>query len=162
MALFDLSYIQSLGIDQLLFGLVFPFLVIFAIFWGLLATMRIFGTKVNTVLALILSLVILPTPAFVWFATYLVQLGSTLALVVFIAIFVFGVIRWGFSRGKDIYYSTGSYDKQIKQKKKQIDEYLGKLENVSPSDRRHLEGEIVRLRNEIQTLEELKRKSEAW
>ena len=160
MALFDLSYIQSLGIDQLLFGLVFPFLVIFAIFWGLLATMRIFGTKVNTVLALILSLVILPTPAFVWFATYLVQLGSTLALVVFIAIFVFGVIRWGFSRGKDIYIGTGGYDRQIKEKRKKMHEYLNKLESVSPAERVHLEREISKLRAEVETLEDLKRQHE--
>src|SRR3989338_771469 len=160
MALFDLSYIQSLGIDQLLFGLVFPFLVIFAIFWGLLATMRIFGTKVNTVLALILSLVILPTSAFVWFATYLVQLGSTLALVVFIAIFVFGVIRWGFSRGKDIYIGTGGYDRQIKEKRKKMHEYLNKLESVSPAERVHLEREIRKLRAEVETLEDLKRQHE--
>ena len=160
MALFDLSYIQSLGIDQLLFGLVFPFLVIFAIFWGLLATMRIFGTKVNTVLALILSLVILPTPAFVWFATYLVQLGSTLALVVFIAIFVFGVVRWGFSRGKDIYIGTGGYDRQIKEKRKKMHEYLNKLESVSPAERAHLEREITKLRAEVETLEDLKRQHE--
>ena len=160
MALFDLSYIQSLGIDQLLFGLIFPFLVLFAIFWGLLATMRIFGTKVNTVLALILSLVILPTPAFVWFATYLVQLGSTLALVVFIAIFVFGVIRWGFSRGKDIYIGTGGYDRQIKEKRKKMHEYLNKLESVSPAERVHLEREISKLRAEVETLEDLKRQHE--
>ncbi|HLC39700.1 MAG TPA: hypothetical protein VJJ76_02355 [archaeon] len=160
MALFDLSYIQSLGIDQLLFGLIFPFLVLFAIFWGLLATMRVFGTKVNTVLALILSLVILPTSAFVWFATYLVQLGSTLALVVFIAIFVFGVIRWGFSRGKDIYIGTGGYDRQIKEKRKKMHEYLNKLESVSPAERVHLEREISKLRAEVETLEDLKRQHE--
>jgi len=160
MALFDLSYIQSLQIDQLLFSLLLPFLVLFAIFWGLLSTMRIFNSKVNIILALVFSAIILPTPAFVWFATFLVQLGTTLALGVFILIFIFGAIRWGLSRGRDIYIGTGGYDRQIKEKRKKMHEYLNKLESASPSDKVRYEGEINRLRAEIQTLEDLKKEHE--
>jgi len=160
MAIFDLGYLQSIGVDQLLFGVLLPFFVIFAIFWGLLSVMRIFSSKVNTVLALAFSLVIIPTSFFVWFATYLVQLGTTIALAAFVLLFVFGTIRWGLSRGKDIYIGTGGYDRQIKEKRKKMHEYLNKIENASPSDKLTYQREISRLRAEVDTLEDLKKQHE--
>jgi len=161
MALFDLTYLQSIGIDQLLFGLLLPFLVLFAIFWGLLTAMRIFGSKVNTVLALIFALVIIPTPAFVWFATYLVQLGTTIALAAFILIFIFGVIRWAFGRGWDIYYRTGSYDRQIDKLTKKRDKLVAESERADEHKKPRIQRQIDELDREIRRLDLLRKQSES-
>ena len=156
MALFDLSYIQSLQVNQILFSFLLPFFVLFAIFWGLLTAMRIFGSKVNTVLALVFALVIIPTPAFVWFATYLVQLGTTVALAAFILLFIFGVIRWAFGRSKDIYYQTGGYDKRIDKLSKDMYKLVGKLERVSDNEKPAIQRRIDELDREIKRLQMLK------
>jgi len=153
MPLFDLSYIQSLQIDQILFSLLLPFLVLFAIFWGLLSVMRIFGNKVNIILALAFSLVIIPTPAFVWFATYLVQLGTTVALAAFILLFIFGTIRWALFRGHDIYKETGGYDRQLKNIEKEIGKLAAKRSRVSPEEQRVIDQRIAELNARKQAIE---------
>jgi len=153
MVLFDLSYLQSLGINQLLFSLLLPFFVLFAIFWGLLVAMKIFGNKVNTILALIFALVILPTPAFVWFATYLVQLGTTIALAAFILIFIFGVIRWALFKGYDIYSETGGYDRKIKKLLKKREKLAKERAHSKPERQRRIDQEIADIDREIKGIE---------
>jgi hypothetical protein len=99
------SFIPSLPVEQygLLYSFFFPFLLIFAVLFAALEVVNIFSRKINLVLALVFTFLTFPTGTFVWFATILPTYGAIVAVGTFAALFFFGVIRWGLSRGKDIY-----------------------------------------------------------
>jgi hypothetical protein len=99
------NFIPNLPIEQygIFYSLVLPFLIIFAVLFGALEFLHIFGRKVDLMLALVFTFLTLPTGAFTWFASILPTYGAIAAVGTFVALFIFGSLRFGFSRGKDIY-----------------------------------------------------------
>ena len=82
-----------------------PFILIFAIFWGVLEAIDKFSRKVNLVLALALTLTAVYGGALTWFSTYIIPLSSYAAVIAFALVFIIGVGIWAISRGRDIYYT---------------------------------------------------------
>lgn len=90
--------------SQLLHTVFLPFLVIFAIFWGVLSVMKIFGRKINIVLSLALTIIIASTDAFALISTYLAQYTAYTAIAAFTIVFIFGTVMWALRSGREIYY----------------------------------------------------------
>jgi len=108
MAIFDVP--TNLFSNTFVFQIFIPFIILFAIFWGLLQSIGKFSTRINVILSFGFALTAAYTNPFI--LSYIAALGSTAALVLFGLLFLFGVIRWGLSRGHDIYFETSSYARQ--------------------------------------------------
>lgn len=108
MALFDFA--TGFLTNTFIFQVFIPFIILFAIVWGLLEAIGKLGHKVNLVVAIGFALLAAYTNPFI--LAYIATLGSTVAVVLFGILFLFGIIRWGLSRGHDIYLETSSYEKQ--------------------------------------------------
>lgn len=131
-----------------------PFIILFAILWGLLEAIGIFKSyRTNLVIALGFSSIAAFTNP--WILAYIATLGSYAAVVLFGALFLFGVIRWGLSRGRDVYFETSSYQKQIanltKQKAK-LEEKLGQ-KDLDRSQAESIVKQIKDLETKIRILE---------
>jgi len=133
-----------------------PFILLFAIFWGLLSMMKIFSRRINTFLALIFPLVfILGAPeTFLWFSSYLISLGSFLAVGAFVVLFVFGAIRWAFHRGWDIYSDTKGVNIKLAKKQDEKLKLIRKLkQSTNQGEQKDLIKRIKEVEDEIQLLE---------
>ena len=104
-----------------------PFIILFAILFGLLESIGKFRLKTNLVVAIGFALIAVYTNP--WVLSYIATLGSSAAVVLFGILFLFGIIRWGLGRGKDIYYETAPKEtkirKLIKEKEKWENKYRG-------------------------------------
>jgi hypothetical protein len=102
-----------------------PFIVLFAILWGLVEMAGRFKPKINIVIAGGFSLIAVYTNP--WILTYIATLGVYMAVLIFGILFLFGIIRWGLGRGKDIYVETASYEKQLTSSMSQLQKIDDKL-----------------------------------
>jgi len=103
-----------------------PFIILFAIFWGLLEAIGRFKAKTNLVISLGFALIAGFTNP--WILSYIATLGSYAALILFGMLFLFGVIRWGLGRGRDIYYDTASKEKRLEKLIREHEKWQNKLE----------------------------------
>lgn len=142
--------------NEYLFTYFVPFIILFAIFWGILTMMKIFNKKINMFLAIIFPLVFMfgAPETFLWFSTYLINLGSFLAVGAFIAVFVFGVIAWALQRGRDIYRDVADLDSRILKKREEMRKVIDKISTATDETKKlHYSQEYQRLQNEIGILE---------
>jgi hypothetical protein len=116
--------------DQLFQTLLLPMLIIFAILWALLNSIRVFERKINLVLSLALTIMAAMTPQFNLFTTYVAQLGMQVALVAFFLLFAFGSIMWMFGKGRGIYYEQLDASKGINYWVKKKAEWLDKADQA--------------------------------
>lgn len=116
----ELIDLLNLPPEQIFRGFFLPFVILFAISWGVLTSLRIFDKRINLVISLALTVLVVFTPQFTIFATYLTQLGGQFAVAAFFIVFGFGVLMWAFGRGKDIYYE------QISSKKEKMNKEIAK------------------------------------
>jgi hypothetical protein len=125
MAIFDVS--TTFLTNTFVFQIFIPFIILFAVLWGLLEAINIGSSKVKLVISIGFALVASYTNS--WILAYIAALGSYMAVVLFGILFLFGVIRWGLSRGHDIYFETSSYRRQIEKlakEKAKLEEKLQK------------------------------------
>lgn len=93
-------------VQELVYQLFLPFLILFVILWGVLSSLNVFGKKINLVLALGLCTIIVPTEAFAIFARYLTALSGYAAVGAFAVLFIFGITVWSIGKGRDIYHGA--------------------------------------------------------
>jgi hypothetical protein len=137
MAIFDFP--TTFLTNTFVFQIFVPFIILFAILWGLLEAIKIFeSSKVKLVIALGFSLVASFTNP--WILAYIAALGAYMAVVLFGILFLFGVIRWGLSRGHDIYFETSSYRRQIEKLAKEKAKLEEKLQKPGL---KQAEGEVI-------------------
>ena len=108
----------SMAPDQIIYTVLLPFIIAFTIFWALLSSMRIFGSKVNIVISFVLAMGLFFTDAYVFLGQFIFASGTFLATGIFILIFGVGVIIWAFQRTKGIYYETGELNRLYKDRNK--------------------------------------------
>lgn len=144
MALFDLP--ANLFSSTFIFQVFIPFIILFAILWGLLESMGKFSFRVNFVVAMGFSLIAAFTNP--WILAYIATLGSYAAVVLFGALFLFGVIRWGLGRGKEIHLETAPYESQIQNMAKKIDDLKRDFPKQNEEQQKHT----------IKTIEDLEMK----
>jgi len=145
MALADLI---GVPFDQLFQGLLLPALIVFAILWALLNSVKVFNRKINTVLAAALTLMVAVTPQFTLFTAYIAQLGAQVAIAAFFLLFAFGTIVWALGRGRDIVYEqTGLTKDKIN---KLLAKYYKKYKEAKEEDNK---GKMKAALDEIKRLE---------
>lgn len=110
---------------------IIPFILIFAILWGILTGMRIFNKRINAVLALGLVLFLSSTNFFPMVSQWMIQLGSFVAVLAFLLLFIGGTVLWFISRSKEIYYRTNPYKamERIRKKMAKIDRKIAKAKD---------------------------------
>lgn len=150
------DFFPTLPIDQQspFVSFVFPFLLIFALFFGTLSLVRVFNKRISALLALIFTLVTTQTPAFSWFASILPAYGAIAATSIFVIIFVFGFIRWGLYRGRDIYEEHGGsshrLDRLTKEREKVWKKYKEARDRKDEAAARALFKRLEELDEEVQ------------
>ena len=119
--------------NLLLTGVILPFVLIFAIIWGVLNMTRIFGNdhfarKINMVVAIVITFFTAFTDAWGLIATQLAAFSGVFVVVIFFALFIISAIMWAIGRGRDVYDTSdmGNVRKRFQSKKK-IDKELDKL-----------------------------------
>ncbi len=132
--------------EQFVFQFMLPFIIVFAILWGVLTSMKVFERKINLVLAFAMSVGFAFTNLFVWFSTYIINLGSYVALGGFIIIFVLGIFRWMFGRGRDVYYDTQPSSEKLERIDKEIERLYEKREHASKADQDAIDKTLEELR----------------
>ena len=151
MAILDISSFLS---NTFIFQIFIPFIILFAIFWGLLEAIGKLGHKVNLVLAVGFSLIAAYSNPFI--LSYIATLGSTVAVVLFGVLFLFGIIRWGLGRGGDIYRESASSEKRLEYLMKEKERWEKKYNSVKSDSEK---AEILKRVRDIDTQMEILRRS---
>jgi hypothetical protein len=129
---------------------VLPFLLIFAIMWGILGSLAVFKKRINLTLSIILAILAILTPTFEIFATYLAMLGGQLSLILFILVFGFGVAMWALRGGRDIYYDNVAPGKKVEQLMKRKDELVRKAGEAQDAGKTTLATDLRRKARDIE------------
>jgi len=158
MALFDFA--SSFITNTFIFQNFIPFIILFALLWGLMSAISSewfkFGKKVNLVISLGIALTAAYTNP--WILAYIAALGSYAAVVMFGLLFVFGVVRWGLGRGRDIYYDTASRGKREEHLIKELENWQRKFEGAPEGSKQR--EEIAKKMKQIESeLDVLKREN---
>lgn len=135
-----LEFLAALTLEEMVFFVFLPFIMIFAIFWGILSGMRVFGQRVSLILALVMSLIIASTEAFVWFSTFIMGLGAITGVIAFAGVFFIGVIFWAFGRGREFYDEAVGYERNLEKIDRKLEELYKKFDDTKdPSIMRTIE-----------------------
>jgi hypothetical protein len=142
------------GAPELIYNFFLPFIFIFALLFGALEVIHIFGKKINLILALIFTFSTMVTPVFGWFATILPVYGAIAVFGVFITLFVVGTLIYGWRRGEDIYLEGGGKFKKVEHLRKKRGELWEKMQREGREGRRRqLYEQIKNLDKEIEFIE---------
>lgn len=99
---------------QLIYNFFIPFIFIFVLSYGVLKKIGLFGSKINTILALTIPAMILLNPSMGFFREQMSIMGAMSVYGMFIALFGFGVLMWGLNKGRDITYTTANVEAKMK------------------------------------------------
>lgn len=92
-----------LQLPNFIYFIVFPFIAIVAIIYGILSEIRIFHSQnVRTILAIVMAAISLPSGALIAFVYYLFAFSAWVAVGTFGVLFIVGTLLWGWSRGKHL------------------------------------------------------------
>jgi CDP-diglyceride synthetase len=145
----NLADIFAMVPSQILYTIILPFIIAFTIFWGLLTAMRIFGSKVNIVIAFVLAMGLFFTDAYLFIGQFVFATGTFLAAGLFILIFGVGIIIWAVQRTTGVYYSTGDINKLYKRRTQILD----KLNRARENEKEGLYRELNLIENKIKEKE---------
>jgi len=146
----SISDFMALTPEQLVYTALVPALIIFAIFWGILESMKLFGRKVNFVLALSMTIATAFSPVFSWISYYVINLASLVGVGTFGIVLIVGIIIWGLKRGLDMYYEFDPY-KKLEMLERKRAEVAEKKRNIGddPKKQRELTEQYNNLTDEI-------------
>lgn len=122
----SIAALTGVSTNQLFQGILLPVLIVFAILWALLNSIRVFDRKINLVLALALTIMVAASPLFATLVNVVTTIGVEVALGAFFILFAFGSIMWMFGRGRGIYYEMVSPMKKMEVLNKQYSKYMQK------------------------------------
>jgi len=137
MPLFD-ELFASLPMQEIIYNYFLPFIIMFAVFYGVMSLLGIFSNKIKIILSAAFGVIIFQTPIYPILVIYITNLGGVLAVGAFILIFVVGIMIASFKRGADVYYEHGGHERKLRNLAKKIDEYKRKHEGAkSIAERDH-------------------------
>jgi len=146
MALFDELIAQMFADPQnsILFIYFIPFLFIMVLFFGLLEVVRAFRKRTNILISMLFALVAFPV--YPWFSSILIPLGSYSAIVIFILFFGVFVVRYAFSRGRDIWFETMTDSKRLRKLEERLQKEYKRLQQAHE---RGQEGKAIAINENI-------------
>lgn len=119
--------------SHLLYTVILPFIIAFTIFWGVLTAIRLFNSKINTIIAFVLATGLFFTDTYVFVGQFIFATGTFLAVGLFVLIFGVGVAIWAVGRTRSIYYQGfDSLDRLYKDRKKLLDKIQRAREDEKP------------------------------
>jgi hypothetical protein len=117
---------EWLTIPNVVYYLIFPFIAIVAVIYGILTEIRIFrSTNVKFVLAIVMAGMSLPTGAMITTVYVLYTIGAWFAVVAFGLLFIVGTILWAIGRGgqlKNELYDIGNKMSELKRRSLTLDQ----------------------------------------
>jgi len=119
-----LDLIPNISTQELIFQIFLPFILIFAILWGIISALRLFDSRVNLIISFVITILLASTEAFVTLTIFYTQLGASFVFLLFIGLFVVGGTMWAFNRGRDIHHETSSPTRALDR----INKHIGKIE----------------------------------
>lgn len=120
--------IEYLLAESLVQQFFLPFILTFAIFWGLLEVLRIFNRRINLVLAFGITIAAAYGGLFSFLSEVLLQLGAMAGIVAFTLVFIVGVVMWALGRGGDI-ISPGRKARKLREKIEKLYEKASRTNN---------------------------------
>jgi len=142
--------IFTLSIQDLIYTVILPFVITFAVLWGVLEAIKLFNRKVNIVLALAITFVAAYGGLFTLLSTYFLQFGALFGVAAFVIVFVVGVIAWAFGRGKEFRYEFLRPEEKSQKLGERIEKLYKELEKARD---RGDEGKMRAIAEEIRKLE---------
>jgi type VI protein secretion system component VasK len=145
---------------NIIYFLLVPFLAVWAIVWGLLTKIRIFGgmERVTMLISLLFAIALIYYGWMFKVVHFLMSFGSTFAFIVFMVVFVVGITLYSKRKIKGDW--KGSALKELKQKEKELKEkkrllrnYRGDLRYASEERKTELNQLIGDLKTEIKEIE---------
>jgi len=125
---------------ELIYTVFIPFIIAFAIFWGILSALKIFDKKVNLILAFAIAFAATYYGAFGIVSTYLLNLSANLAVTAFVIIFILGIVIWSIFTLQDVF---GPTDKKLMKTREKIEKLYSKLDRThDPAKQRAIEKQI--------------------
>lgn len=109
-----LTDVLQLAPVDLLYNFILPFLLVFAIFWGTISTLRIFDNKIRLVISIVVTLFVASTPYFASLATIVAQFGGYTAVIAFGIMLVVGIGMHSYGKTADIYSENMPKWKKLK------------------------------------------------
>ena len=111
---------EWLTIPNVIYYLIFPFIAIVAVIYGILTEIRIFhSANVKGILAFVMAGMSLPTGAMITTVYVLYTAGAWVAVVAFGVLFMLGTIFWALGRGsqlKNELYDIGNKMSELKRR----------------------------------------------
>lgn len=144
----------NMPVEVIFRGLILPLLIIFAIIWGILSSIRVFGRKVNIILSLSITVLIATTPQFSLLVAYITQMGGNVAIVAFGILLIFGTLAWAFRSGRDIYDEAGGYSRRLMKLDEKESKLMEKYNKTGdPHKKDSIWKEVERIRRERRAVE---------
>lgn len=148
--------------NLLLTTVLLPFLLIFVVLWGVLNLMNIFGKndtgrKINIVLALVMTIFAAFTDAWGIIATQLAAFTGIFTYVMFIGVFIIGVILWAIGATRNAHSVHWEKHKADLNNLKELDKQIIKVKRKYEEAR--FKGDTAKesvLRDTLSKLEERK------
>lgn len=124
------------SVNDLITNVALPFLLIFAILWGMLSMVRMFGPegrKINIVVALVITVFASMTDAWGVIVGWLAAFVGQFAFWTFVVVFIILIILWAINttrRGYDRTAGNGTVYRNLSHIEKDIIKYRKKLQEA--------------------------------
>jgi hypothetical protein len=128
--------LTSLTIPQLFFEFFLPFALTLVIIYAVLQMTRLFKSKINLMISLIVSIMVATTPLFGTMASMISRWGSYTALIAFIAVFIIGIGAWAFRRGSEYLGGAIEAERDLRRLYKRRAKLLNEIERTSDDNKR--------------------------
>jgi len=107
---------EWLTIPNVIYYLIFPFIAIVAVIYGILTEIRIFrSANVKFILAFVMAGMSLPTGAMITTVYLLYTAGAWVAVVAFGVLFFIGTILWALGKGHGLITELGTLDAEMRE-----------------------------------------------
>ncbi len=141
---------------NLIFEYFLPFTIVWVVFFALLEFIDVFkNRKVNLILALAIALMMTTTPYCAVLTRNIPNLGSTLAVTIFIIVFIFGLIMWGIRRGvslaSDDFGDVEGTKRRLRRKLEKLNHEYRSVD-IHSEEARAIDREMEEIRMELRRL----------
>lgn len=143
---------SDLGVQEIIYSLLLPFFLMFALLFGALEMVRLFNRRINIILSLVLTILATQSPLFPFFSQVISVYGIVAVISVFMAVFLIGSLRWGIATMERISGETGKLKKLYKLREKLWKEYEKALDRGDDATAKKILADVKSIDAEIEYL----------
>jgi hypothetical protein len=153
---------EWLGIPEVIYYVIVPYIVAVTVTYGILTELRIFRTayrlnRINIILSAAMAFLLLPSGILTMIVSYLYLAGTFFGLIAFGFLFIVGIFLWARHRTYSMYYE----DFPISEFKKKANETAQKATGEREKSNAAIDDQAKKVKNElVKTAKELKQREE--